>query len=192
MGTYALFATLAFTCSALAYIPYVRNIATGRTRPTLSSWFSWCTMDAIIFTSGFAAGAMSYQMLAYTLGSGVVLGFSIYKRASLAWHTLDSFCLGSAVVAMLLWYLSGDPKVGLLLSLFAAIVGSIPFILNIRKDPHNEAILPWVLVLLGSVCQILTVKEWVIMEALTPLTWLTLQVMTLWYITKKYRHPAAT
>lgn len=186
MGNHALFASLAFAVSAGAYFPYVRNIATGRTRPTLSSWISWWILDTAILVSIIAAGGMSWQMVAYAGGTCVVLGVCVYKKAALGWTAADSFCIGMVIGAMLMWYYSSNPQIGMLLCLLAALIGSFPFIRNVRKTPHAEAILPWIMAAVGSVCQLLSIEQWSFSEIVTPVVWLMVQLPAVWYISQRY------
>ncbi len=176
MGIKTFFAILAFLFSASAYVFYVKSVLGSSSRPTLSSWISWGLMDAAILGGMVAAGEMAWQLVAYVAGVGCVIGASIYKKATVDWKRLDSYCLVIVICAIVLWTISGNPNVAIVLSLVAITIGSIPLTVNLWRDPSREPRLPWLLILAGGVFGVLAIREWNIAAALTPVWFLLIMV----------------
>ena len=186
MDIKTIFAVLAFVLSAFAYIPYVQGVLKSETRPTVSTWISWGLMDAAALAGMIAAGEMAWQMVAYVVGVAFVLAASFYKHAALGWKRLDSLCIGIVSLAIIGWLASGDPNVAIVLSLVAAVVGSIPMAVNSAQDPHNEPLLPWVFVLAGGICGVLAINSWTVAGAGTPVVFAGVQAIFVILISRKF------
>jgi hypothetical protein len=158
VGSLSTFDLLALVVSVIAYVPLVRSIYTSKARPTISLWISWGLMDTAILAGMIAAGEIGWQMVAYVIGVGFVLGVCIYKKASLGWTRLDTICLLIVIVAILMWALSGDPDMAIIFSLIAAVVATIPFARNLWIDPAREIMSPWVLFLIGGIFGVMAIQ----------------------------------
>lgn len=55
MGFKLLFSGLAITLAFVAFVPYVRSILKGRTRPHVFSWFIWGITTVIVFLAQLEA-----------------------------------------------------------------------------------------------------------------------------------------
>lgn len=183
--------TLSLAFTGLAYVFYVRAILKSDTRPTISSWVSWLLMDAAIFAAMKQSGTFSVQMLTFVVGSAVVISVCLIKQASVGWRRLDTICVGIVALAMVMWAATGSAKLAILLSIVAAVVGSIPMLINTWKEPHNEALTPWVFVLIGTTCALFGLDVWTFESSSAQFTFVVLQVIFLGLIVRKY-FPQAT
>ncbi len=89
--------------------------------------------------------------------------------------------------AVALWGVSGSPNVAIILSLIAVVVGTVPMIVNVWRDPVREPFLPWLLGLAGGVFGVLAIPAWNIAAALSPIVFLFLQVIIVLLISRKLR-----
>lgn len=173
-------AALAFVFSAAAYVPYVRGILRSTARPTMSAWISWGLMDVVLLWVAIAAKSLfAFQMAAYTIGVSIVLVACISRRAHLGWTALDTKCVGIVLLSIVAWVLTGSPSLVVVICLIAAVVGTWPLIVNLREDPSRELVLPWVLVTIGSAFSIMAVPEFTLVNTLTPVVFLGLQLYIL-------------
>lgn len=189
MSLIRIYSALAFLFSIAMYVPYVKSVLSSKAHPTISSWISWCIMDAAILGAMIAQDAIASQMVAYVMGTVVVVAASLLKGAVLGWKKLDSICLVIVVAAVALWILSGNPDVAIMLSLMAIIIGTVPMIVNILYEPTHEPFLPWVLCLIGGFFGVAAIPAWTIAAALTPVVFLVLQVMIVVLVSRKFRSP---
>ncbi len=186
MDLHFVFAWLAFLVSVVAYFPYVQGVLKSQTKPTLSTWIAWGIMDVAVLSGMIAKHTVGYQMVAYVIGVAAVIGVSVYKGASLGWKTIDSVCLSIVALSAVLWTVSQDPNVGIIFSLIAGMVATVPLAYNLWVDPHNEKMLPWILATVGSVCALLAVRQWTVAEALAPAVFVVLQVVIMTLLCRKY------
>ena len=182
-----LFSSLSFLFSLACYVPYVKSVLTDKDiHPTLSSWLSWLATDIAVLAGIMAAGEMAWQMVAYILGCLFVIAASVYRGAAVGWTRFDSICFGIVIVACLLWYLSGDPNVGIVTNIVAVLFGTTPVLRNLWRDPKREPFLSWILVGIGGMFGALAVPEWNIAGALAPVVYLVLQVLIILLICRKF------
>lgn len=172
----SLFAFLAFLFSAATYVFYIRAIRASSARPTISSWISWWIMDIPILAAMVAANAVALQMVAYVIGTAIVITFTLWRGALIGWTRLDSFCVATVLVAVGLWVASGNPSVAVILSVTASIISSVPTAVNVWRDPGREPFLPWLLLVAGSAFGILAIEVWNIVGALTPIVFCAVQL----------------
>jgi hypothetical protein len=192
MGSLSIFDILAFVFSVAAYFPYTKAVLSSKAQPTISSWISWLIMDSAILAGMLAQHTIAWQMVAYIIGVGFVIGASLWKRATIGLTRLDSFCLSVVLIAVLLWALSGDPDIAIMLSLVALIVGTIPMIVNVWRNPSREPLLPWILFLAGGVCGVFAIPLWNIAAALTPFVFLILQITIVLLVSRKFQSNEGT
>jgi hypothetical protein len=93
----------AFAFSLAFYWPYVKAIVAGRSRPTISSWISWVSMDAAILAGILAAREMAWQMVAYCIGGIAVIVACVLRKATFGWTRLDTVCVLLTAIAIALW-----------------------------------------------------------------------------------------
>ncbi len=170
-----IFEALCFLLSIGFYVAYIPSVLSGKTKPTLSSWISWVIMDSAILAGMLAQGAISWQLVAYVMGTSVLLALCAWRGSSLGWKRLDSYCLSVSVLASALWAISGNPNIAIVLSLAAIVVGSMPMFVNTWKNSIHESILPWAVSFVGGIFSVLAIREWTIASALTPITIFVLQ-----------------
>ncbi len=185
------FAVLAFVFSALSYIWFISGVLTSKTRPTISSWISWGLMDATVLAGMVAQHEIAWQMVAYVLGVGAVISASLWKKASVGWTMMDTICVTIVMASIAGWVFTGDADMAIVLGLVAAVVGSIPMIVNTWKNPANELLLPWLFILAGGISGVLAITNWSIAGAATPVVFATVQVGFVLLIARKFLTPQA-
>lgn len=179
---------LAFLFSLVAYGPYAMSIIKNKdTRPTISSWLSWLIMDAAALAGTIAAKETSWQLVAYTFGCFLVIGTCLYKGSiSLKWTRIDLICLGIVAMAAVLWPISGNPNVAIVLNVSGIIVGTLPMWKNVWEEPRREPFMPSILSLIGCVFGVLAISQWIIATAFPALTFLFLQTSTVLMICRRF------
>lgn len=177
---------LSLIFTALAYVYYVRAILKSVTRPTVSSWISWLMMDMAIFAAMLTEGIFSVQMATFVGGSIVVLIVCLFKKASVGWRMLDTICVAIVVAAVSLWALSGSATIAILMSLVAAIVGSIPMLVNTWQNPENETMAPWMTVFVGTIFALCALDSWTLVSSSAGFTFAALQLSFMALIVRKY------
>ncbi len=186
MDRIALFSSLAFIISISAYIPYVKSILASESRPTISTYLSWGLLDLAIFFGMWSKGMFSWLMLAYVVGTGVLVGVSLYKKARVGWTPLDTQCIVGAAIGAVLYLITGDSNVAIVVSLLTIIIATLPMIRNLHKNPSTKSFAAWLFFFAGGVAGVIGISEWSIAGALTPIVFVVIQATMVWLISRKF------
>jgi hypothetical protein len=109
----------------VGYIPYVRAILRGETKPAKASWIIWGSLDVITLVGMYLENALNGQICGATAGAFTVV-FLAFRYGTPGWTRLDRFCLGGAAVGVLLWYAFDDPVLGIVTSQAVVLLASFP------------------------------------------------------------------
>lgn len=173
---------------ALACVPYIVTILQGKTKPAKVTWIIWFTLDGIILTGMYLKGAINYQILVAGIGSGTILCFAL-KYGILGWTWLDKFCLSTAFAGLAMWYVMGDPIWGIVVSLVAMLVGSLPTFASTWKNPGHEDKLAWSIGFLSSLCTTAAIPYWNLEDFSQPVTFLFIYAVMMYLLYVKTPKP---
>lgn len=153
--------------SIAAFVPYIREIIQGRTRPSGPSWWTWAFVTSIMTASSWFAGA-PWQVLVLPLW----LSFSQFAVALLSlkhghniWDIWNKISIAGACASVGLWLITGNPLVALTVSIVADILASIPNFRHIWDNPEEESRLGWALGFGSAVLEIFAVNQWSFAES---------------------------
>lgn len=135
-----LFAAAALALTFAIFIPYIRSILAGRTRPHVFSWVVWGLGTAVVGCAQLAGGGGigAWPILA----SGVIT----FWVAWLAWrHRGDAsitrpdwaFFL-AALSALPVWFLTSDPLWAVVILTIVDLLGFGPTFRSAWTQPHAE------------------------------------------------------
>lgn len=152
-----------------AYAPYIVAILRGKTKPNGASWIIWASTSGGIFFSSLDSGASDTLWMpgCYMVCSSVIALLSL-KYGDGGWTTFDRRCLFTAVIGLVLWGVFGAPLIAIMILTSVDVVGALPTIRKSYHEPESEDKLAWVLFFLGSVANVLAIKEWLFAIALYP------------------------
>lgn len=165
----------------LSFIPYIKGIIKKENKPMVSSWFIWVTLDWITGLAMMDKGVLNWLMIAALTGgtTTLVLAF-IYGDRKLS--KMDYYCLLMAFIGILLWY-KVDSIYAIIISQITMLVGSLPTILSVYKEPSNESKVAWMINFISCLLQVFALKSMKLEEVLQPLNFLLIQgvmVYLLW------------
>lgn len=134
----ALLAALAMALTFVAYVPYVRSILAGTTRPHVFSWLVWGVNTTVAFLATLAAGGGAG---AWSIGVSAAVTLGI---ARLAWLRRSAIRITRAdwgfficgLAALPLWFVLDDPLAAVVVVTLVELAGFAP---TFRKSWH----LPW-------------------------------------------------
>lgn len=182
-------ATLGFFAGILfivGFFPYINAIARGKARPAKVSWLIWISTDLITFAAMIASGTLNGQMIGVITGGTMVTVLALLKGER-GWSRIDRFCLAGAVIGIVLWAISGDPDVAIVLIGAVGFLGSIPTFVSAWKNPDSENRLAWTIFWLSCVCAVLAIPKLTIADAVQPLIFFVIEsvMMYILYIRKR-------
>lgn len=134
-----LIAAVAVGVSLCGYLPYLRDIARGRTRPHMTSWLIWATLAVIIFAAQVSGGGGSgtWVMGLVTFMSVLIFTLSLF-RGERSISRVEAMCMCGAVLAGAAWLLTGDPLISVLLATAIDFLGFVPTFRKSYRRPDEE------------------------------------------------------
>ena len=134
-----------------SFVPYIRDILKGKTKPERASWFIWSVLGAISFFSLFAKGATYSLFLPGAQGLGDLFVFALVIKYGMGgFMKRDIIALICAAAGLFLWYLTKEPAVALFIAIFIDATGTALTAIKSYEHPASETISNWVLVSIGG------------------------------------------
>jgi hypothetical protein len=147
--------------NTIGLVPYLRDIFRHKTKPERATWWIWLTLNMIAFFAQLAAGAtwslglMAGQLLAVGLIAVLSLRFG-YGH----FHRKHYLSLAFAAIGVVLWRLTNDPLIALVVVI---VVDFVAFYLTITKTwhaPDTETLSAWIFASIAGLCGLLAVGDY--------------------------------
>lgn len=133
-------------------IPYIRDIIRGDARPNIVSFALWTTIQVIAIAAQISAGASwSLALLfATTFNTTLVVILCLRGYGYKKYGLVDKACLGLAVLTLVLWQITNNAVLALVLAVVTDLIASLPTIVKTYKDPFSETVLPWFMIVIAA------------------------------------------
>ena len=134
---------IAVALTFTAFIPYIRDILKGKTKPHIFSWVIWGTTTFVVFLAQLEGhGGVG----AWPLGvSGTITIFianlAYVKRGNPTVTKIDWFFLIAALLSLPLWHITSDPLWAVVILTVIDVLGFGPTIRKAYNFPHSESLL---------------------------------------------------
>lgn len=138
-----IFSGIAILLTFIAFVPYIRSILKGDTKPHVFSWIIWGTTTFIVFLAQLAdMGGVG----AWPIGvSGIVtiyIAFLAYFRKSDSTITkIDWGFFVAAMASVPIWYLTANPLWAVVMLTTIDVLGFGPTIRKAFSHPYDEKLL---------------------------------------------------
>lgn len=169
MPSQAFLSTLSGIVFLLGFVPYIRAIVSGETKPSKMSWLIWASLDVITLIAMLYQHSVNGQIIGAVSGAFVVLALAM-KYGKPGWTTLDKFCLAGAILGIVLWQTTSNPDLGIVVSAMTAVIGSIPTFVNAWKNPQQEDFTAWTIFWISCVMAMLAIPKYTIADAAQPIS----------------------
>ncbi len=142
-------------------IPYAKDILKGSTRPNVVSFVIWTLIEVVAMVAQFSAGASwsVILLIATTFNTSLVVVLCFMGYGYKKYGLLDKFCFVLAIAAIILWQVTRQPLVAIVLAVLADILASVPTIVKTYHDPHSEMVLPWFMIVVAAVLGIISTTK---------------------------------
>jgi hypothetical protein len=135
-----LLAAAAIVLTFFMFVPYIRSIRSGQTKPHAFSWIVWGLATFVVFLAQLADRGGSG---AWPIGvSGVITGYiavlAYRRRADTSITKVDWVFLGIALAALPCWLLTSNPLVAVVLLTGMDLAGFVPTFRVAFLHPHEE------------------------------------------------------
>lgn len=141
----AVLGILSVVVNTIGLVPYVRDIIRKKTKPERATWWIWLALNAIAFAAQLAAGA-TWSLL---FTAGIMVAVALIAILSLrygygSFHRKHIISLAIAACGILLWKLTRDPMLALLVVIFVDFLAFYLTITKTWKAPETETLSSWV------------------------------------------------
>lgn len=179
----AIFSVVAGVLFFVGFVPYILYIRRKDTKakPSKATWIIWASLDTITLAGMYAKDAVNGQSLGAVIGGWVVVAFAL-KYGTPGWTRLEKFCLGGAVLGIVLWQVSSNPLLGIITSLSVVFLGSIPTFVSAWKDPSSENKSAWTIFWISCVCAIMAIPQWTLADAGQPITFAVIESIMMYIL----------
>lgn len=130
---------IATALALISYVPYLKDVLSGKTKPHAFTWLIWGTLTLVAFLGQISGNAGPG---AWPSGVSVVLCFSIFilslRSGTREFAKLDFVMLAGAALALFFWFFIKQPLFSLILVVLTDILGFVPTIRKSWSRPHEE------------------------------------------------------
>ena len=153
------FAVLLFT--VLSYVPYMRGIATGASKPHAFTWCTWGILATIAFFAQFFNHGGEGSAI-----TGITALFSFFIAVCAVGFgprdikAIDWLCFFLALCAIPLWIVHGSPEWALILVLIVDALLVVPTINNSYAITRGEKFWPYYFVVIKYGLALLILEEY--------------------------------
>lgn len=151
---------------------YALDTFRGRTKPNRVTWFLWGFIPLIIFFAQMSQDVGLSLVYTFIIAAGPLLVFSasfLNKQAYWKIGRFDIICGATAVLALILWLVSGDGMTAIVLSLLADFMAALPTIVKAYRFPETETPTAYFAGIISSVLTLLTISNWNFATYILPL-----------------------
>lgn len=132
--------------SFICYLPYIRDILKGTTKPERASWFIWSVLSSIQLFAQLSKGATNSLWLIGVQTGGVVAIFVLsilYGRGKLLKR--DFVALFAAAFGLFIWYITKEATWALVITVIIDFIGGSLTVIKAYEHPKSETLSTWLL-----------------------------------------------
>ncbi len=172
LGIKAVFSFAAIVLTFIAFVPYIRSIMVGITKPHVFSWVIWGTTTIIVF---FAQVEAKGGVGAWPIGvSGAVTLFIAFlafvKRSDIEITQTDWLFFALALASLSFWYATADPMWAVIVLTVVDLLGFGPTLRKAYAFPYEENIPFFMLFMTRNLFVIIALEQYSIATVLFPLS----------------------
>jgi hypothetical protein len=161
-----MFGLLSLLLAVVSYVPYVRSIFVGSTKPHAFTWLVWGTVMAVAFFAQLSdkAGPGSWATglsAAFCLGIGIIALFRGEEHITRG----DWIAFLTTFLAIPLWIVTSDPLWSVLL---VTGIDAVAYYPNFRKSyakPHEELAFKYVLTVIRYLLSLLALEHFTVVTS---------------------------
>ena len=133
---------VAIALTLIAYLPYMRDIVQGKTKPHVFSWVTWGATTFVVFLAQLDAKGGVGAWPVGVSGSITILvaALAYVKRADVGITKLDWLFFLAAMSSLPLWYFTSDPLWAVVVLTIVDLLGFGPTLRKAFVHPHSESI----------------------------------------------------
>lgn len=160
----------AIVLTFVIFVPYIRSILQGRTKPHVFSWFIWALGTFVVFLAQLAGGG---GMGAWAIGvSGIITAYvaalAYVKCIDRSITRSDWLFLVVALAALPCWYFTSNPLWAVVILTGVDLAGFGPTFRSAYLRPHDERMGFYSLAAIRNLLVILALEQHSVTTVLFP------------------------
>ncbi|HEY1835959.1 MAG TPA: hypothetical protein VGG13_04020 [Candidatus Saccharimonadales bacterium] len=142
-------------------IPYLVDIFRDKTKPRIVSWFTWSVLTAIASAASFVDHqyASAVLTLCASIETAAIVALGLVKSGDRTLEKFDIYCLGGAMVGLVLWLIFNSPTIAVAASVTIDLVGALPTIRHTWQKPYEETWLAFLLASVGGAFSVMAARD---------------------------------
>ena len=147
----------------LGGIAYLRATLDGRAKPNPLSWLLWGVTPLIALFAELSAGVGPAVFVTMALAASPLMVFvaTMYKNPrSFKFDRLNVYSGLFAISGIVLWQLTDDPHLAIMVAILADIASSMPTIKKTIHRPHTEYAPTYAISAFSMILTLLTIQTW--------------------------------
>ncbi len=169
----SILATIAVLLTFAGYVPYIKDIFKGKTKPHVFSWFLWGFVTFIVFglqVSGNAGGGSLVTLSAAIMCVVVfVLGLAMKGKKDIT--RSDIVFLILAFFSLFVWIVAKQPILSAIMATFTDLLGFAPTVRKSWHNPHSETLSFYIINTIRFILASLALQNYSVITALYPVSW---------------------
>lgn len=132
--------------SLVGYIPYLRDVFRGKTKPHAFTWIVWTLVTFIVGAAQLAAGSGwgGVHNLTTGLVCAVIVVYALRNRDKDI-KRIDVVLFVLALLSIPLWIVTNNPVYSIILITGIDLLAFIPTLRKTWHDPHSETLVSYVI-----------------------------------------------
>ncbi|MCK4587725.1 MAG: hypothetical protein KAU29_10295 [Gammaproteobacteria bacterium] len=160
----------AITLTFFAFLPYIRSILQGKTRPHVFSWVIWGSTTFVVFLAQLSDGGGAG---AWPIGvSGIItlyVAFLAYtKKSDSAITRTDWGFLLLAMTSLPIWYITSDPLWAVVILTTVDLIGFGPTFRKAYHSPYEEQLVFYGLMATRNIIAVMALQHYSLTTVLFP------------------------
>ncbi len=161
---------IAIALTFAAFVPYIRTIIGGTTKPHVFSWVIWGTTTFVVFLAQLEGkGGVGAWPIGVSGIITILIAFLAYvKRADITVTKTDWLFFVSAMASLPLWYVTSDPLWAVVILTTVDTLGFGPTVRKAYSFPHSESLLFFALFATRNLLVIMALEHYSVTTVLFP------------------------
>lgn len=143
-------------------LDYLIKTVKGEVKPNRVTWFLWAVIPFIAFAAELQKGVGIQSILTFIVGFNPIVIFTasfLNKKSYWQIGPLDIICGILSVIAILLWLITKEANVAIILAIIADALAALPTVIKSFKYPETETPFPYFLFMTNALLVTLTIKS---------------------------------
>ena len=161
---------IAIALTFIAFLPYIRSILSGKTKPHVFSWVIWGSTTFVVFLAQLAdkGGAGAWPIGVSGIITIYVALLAYINKSDSTITRKDWLFFISAMTALPLWYFTSDPLWAVVILTTVDVVGFGPTFRKAYGHPFEEHLTFFVLVATRNLISIMALEHYSLTTILFP------------------------